>query len=54
MFSCVHKGLAIDDVGVSTDTVSQEIHGRELVLKPAIFVKKRKVAGGATVKRLFL
>ena len=25
IFSCVHKGLSIDDVGVSRDTVFQEI-----------------------------
>ena len=35
----VCKGLSIDDVGVSRDTVFQEIR-RELVLKPAISLKK--------------
>ena len=36
------NGLSIDDVGVSTDTVFQEIRHRELVLKPAISLKKRR------------
>ena len=39
MYVFVCKGLSIDDVGVSGDTVFQEIRPGELVLKPATSLK---------------
>ena len=35
------KGLSIDDVGVSRDTVFQERYDRDLVLKPPISFNKK-------------
>lgn len=40
VFLCSKKGLAIDDVGESRDSVLQERYGRELNLKTGDFVKK--------------
>ena len=38
--------VSIDDVGVSRDTVFHEIRPGELVLKPAISLKKSEKLGG--------
>ena len=42
----VSKGLSNDDVGMSMDTVLQEIYGRELVFKTGDFVKETLGGGG--------